>query len=87
MDLNKLFKLFREKKLNDIDVIINENGYFRAFASSGYNGRGNTIEIRIQDVEAEIPSEIEVRLSRMGEEPIEDKVLSEDIAFELIEKF
>lgn len=87
MDLNKLFKLFRDKNLNNIDVASNENGYFRAFASSGYNGRGDAIEIRLDDVEAEFSTEIEVRLLRRGEEAIEEIVLSEDIAFELIEKF
>ena len=87
MDLNKLFKLFREKKLHYVDVSTNENGYFRAFASSGYNGRGDAIGIVIGDVEAEYLTEIAVRLLRRGEDVIEKKVLSEDIAFELIENF
>jgi hypothetical protein len=87
MDLNKLFKLFREKKLHYVDVSTNENGYFRAFASSVYNGRGDAIDIVIGDVEAEYLTEIAVRLLRRGEDVIEKKVLSEDIAFELIENF
>lgn len=87
MDLNKLFKLFREKKLYYIDVSTNQNGHFRAFASSGYNGRGDAIDIIVGDIEAEYSTEIKVFLLRHGKENIEDKVLSEDIAFELIEKF
>lgn len=87
MDLNKLFEIFSEKKLHYIDVKTNDNGYFRAFASTGYNGRGRAVEISITDVRSEIPTEIEVRLMNRREEPIEEKVLTEDRAFELIKNF
>lgn len=87
MDLNKLFEIFSEKKLHYIDVSTNDSGYFRAFASTGYNGRGRAVEISIKDVRAEIPTEIEVRLMNRREEPTEEKVLTEDRAFELIKNF
>lgn len=87
MDLNKLFEIFSEKKLHYIDVKTNDDGYFRAFASTGYNGRGRAVEISIKDVRAEIQTEIEVRLMNRSEEPTEEKVLTEDRAFELIKNF
>lgn len=87
MDLNKLFEIFSEKKLHYIDVRTNDDGYFRAFASTGYNGRGRAVEITVPDVRGIIPMEIEVRLMNKREEPKEEKVLTEDRAFELIKNF
>ena len=87
MDLNKLFEIFAEKKLHYIEVKTNDDGYFRAFASTGYNGRGIAVEISITDVRSEIQTEIEVRLLSRKTQPIEEKVYSEDIAFEMIKGF
>jgi adenine-specific DNA methylase len=87
MDLNKLFEIFAEKKLHYIEVRTNDNGYFRAFASTGYNGRGIAVEISITDVRSEIQTEIEVRLMSRKVEAVEEKVYAEDRAFELIKNF
>ena len=87
MDLNKLFEIFAEKKLHYIEVKTNDDGYFRAFASTGYNGRGIAVEISITDVRSEIQTEIEVRLMSRKAEAVEEKVYAEDRAFELIKNF
>ena len=87
MDLNKLFEIFAEKNLHYIEVLGRSDNFFRAFASTGYNGRGIAVEISITDVRSEIQTEIEVRLLSRKSEPIEDIVYSEDRAFELIKNF
>jgi hypothetical protein len=87
MDLNKLFEIFAEKNLTYIDIVVNKEGYFKAFASTGYNGRGIAVEITTMDLRSEIPTEIEVRLMSRKTESIEEKVYTEDCAFELIKNF
>ena len=46
MNLNKLFDVFKQKKLSYIDAKVHDGGVF-FHASTGYNGRGNAIEVRI----------------------------------------
>lgn len=46
MNLNKLFAVFKQKKLQYIDGSVHDGGMF-FHASTGYNGRGNALQVSI----------------------------------------
>lgn len=48
MNLNKLFAVFEQKKLSYIDGNVHSGGKF-FHASTGYNGRGNAVEVSVVD--------------------------------------
>lgn len=86
MDLNRLFKLFIDKGLYHTEVKTNNIGYFRAFSSTGYNGRGQAIEVTIFDLNSN-QSKIEVRLMDRQSEPIESTLYDFESAFDLMDTF
>lgn len=87
MDLNRLFKLFIEKGLHHTEVKTNDTGYFRAFASTGYNGRGKAIEISISDLKTSHVMNIKIILMDKQSKPIELTVYDFESAFDLIQHF